>query len=190
MALLRYMQLRDGPDTFLGKCHDYRSILLYCNSVLVCNVPWFLFARKNFANSYFPNIFIYVVAVNTASSLDSTIFHAFLTCSVLVCEPGNEAIALSESTYCKKFLVGSPNHKNILHKKLKQKFYNTKISRSTVRWKANGRLNATWNSTSPCKAANYVSLLVAGLHLSPSNFPYTPSLTVMGVYMMCLATNG
>ena len=45
-----------------------------------------------------------------------------------VCEPGNETITLSESMYRKKIFVGSPNHKNIFT----WKFYNIKISRSTV----------------------------------------------------------
>ena len=137
---------------------DDCSVLLYCNSVPVCGVPWLLFAHKNFTNSYFPNLFLYVVATNAASSFDSTVFHASLTCSVLVCQPGNETIALSKSTYCKKIFMGSPNHENIFTRKFKtQKFYNTKISRSTVQvymCKIHSTRSAFSHSINWCKLHN------------------------------------
>ena len=69
-----------------------------------------------------------MVDTNAASSFDSTVFHDFLTCFVLVCKPGNKAITLLESMYRKEIVVGSPNHENIFM----QKFLITKISRSTV----------------------------------------------------------
>ena len=45
MALLRYLQSRDDPDTFLGKFPDDRSAPLYYNSVSVCSVPCMVLVR-------------------------------------------------------------------------------------------------------------------------------------------------
>ena len=81
----------------------------------VCSVLWFLFARKNFANSYFPNLFIYMIAVNAASSFDNTVFHAFLTCSVPV---SMQSLFQNQCTVT-KFFVGSLNHENIFTQKFK-----------------------------------------------------------------------
>ena len=125
---MQYLQSRDGPDTFLGKCPMIIPSFPTATALPVCSIPWFSFTCKNFINSYFPHLFIYVVAVNSASSFDSTVFHAFLTCFVLVYELGSKAITLSELTYSEKIFAGTPNHKNIFT----QKFCNTKISRCTV----------------------------------------------------------
>ena len=87
-----------------------------------------LVRTQEFHQQLLPKSLMYVVATNAASSFDSTVFHAFLMCSVPVCEPGNEAIALSESTYCEKMFVGSPNPtpKIYLHENLKHENFMTR----------------------------------------------------------------